>query len=85
MTLGTLLGWALGSVVGKLVEIVVGVALMLVGATTLYEHLTVVCPCAPIAGMFAIVVYLPAQIGYHSARSGYLRPHPGHNLTRPEQ
>lgn len=42
VTLGTLLGRALGSVVGKRAEIVGGIVLMLVGATILHEHLTAV-------------------------------------------
>ncbi|MDH0301558.1 MULTISPECIES: manganese efflux pump MntP [unclassified Pseudomonas] len=42
VTLGTLLGRALGSVVGKRAEIIGGVVLMLVGATILYEHLSAV-------------------------------------------
>ncbi|WP_060484611.1 manganese efflux pump MntP [Pseudomonas sp. NBRC 111123] len=42
VTLGTMLGRALGSVVGKRAEIVGGIVLMLVGATILYEHLSAV-------------------------------------------
>ncbi|MFK3776327.1 manganese efflux pump MntP [Pseudomonas sp. NPDC089406] len=42
VTIGTMLGRALGSVVGKRAEIVGGVVLMLVGATILYEHLSAV-------------------------------------------
>lgn len=42
VTIGTMLGRALGSVVGKRAEIVGGIVLMLVGATILYEHLTAV-------------------------------------------
>jgi putative Mn2+ efflux pump MntP len=42
VTLGTMLGRALGSVVGKRAEIIGGMVLMLVGATILYEHLTAV-------------------------------------------
>ncbi|NIE77856.1 manganese efflux pump MntP [Pantoea sp. Tr-811] len=42
VTLGTMLGRALGSVVGKRAEIMGGIVLMLVGATILYEHLTAV-------------------------------------------
>jgi putative Mn2+ efflux pump MntP len=42
VTLGTMLGRALGSVVGKRAEIIGGIVLMLVGATILYEHLTAV-------------------------------------------
>lgn len=40
VTIGVLLGRALGTVVGKRAEIVGGVVLMLVGATILYEHLS---------------------------------------------
>ncbi|WEK28407.1 MAG: manganese efflux pump MntP [Candidatus Pseudomonas phytovorans] len=40
VTIGTMLGRALGSVVGKRAEIIGGIVLMLVGATILYEHLT---------------------------------------------
>lgn len=39
VTLGVMLGRALGTMVGKRAEIVGGVVLMLVGATILYEHL----------------------------------------------
>ena len=39
--IGTMLGRALGSLVGKRAEIVGGVVLMIVGATILYEHLSV--------------------------------------------
>lgn len=42
VTIGVLLGRALGTVVGKRAEIVGGVVLMLVGATILYEHLSAV-------------------------------------------
>ncbi|CAI3803162.1 putative manganese efflux pump MntP [Pseudomonas sp. MM221] len=42
VTIGTMLGRALGSVVGKRAEIIGGIVLMLVGATILYEHLTAV-------------------------------------------
>lgn len=42
VTIGTLLGRVLGSVVGKRAEIIGGVVLMLVGATILYEHLSAV-------------------------------------------
>ncbi|WP_122872336.1 manganese efflux pump MntP [Pseudomonas viridiflava] len=40
VTIGVMLGRALGTVVGKRAEIVGGVVLMLVGATILYEHLS---------------------------------------------
>ena len=40
VTVGVMLGRALGAVVGKRAEIVGGVVLMLVGATILYEHLS---------------------------------------------
>lgn len=40
VTLGTLLGRAIGAVAGKRAEIAGGVVLMLVGATILYEHLS---------------------------------------------
>jgi putative Mn2+ efflux pump MntP len=40
VTLGVMLGRALGTMVGKRAEIVGGVVLMLVGATILYEHLS---------------------------------------------
>lgn len=40
VTLGTLLGRVLGSLVGKRAEIVGGVVLIVVGATILYEHLS---------------------------------------------
>lgn len=42
VTIGTMLGRALGSAVGKRAEIIGGIVLMLVGATILYEHLTAV-------------------------------------------
>ena len=42
VVIGTLLGRALGSWVGKRAEIIGGVVLMLVGATILYEHLSAV-------------------------------------------
>ncbi len=41
VTIGTLLGRVLGTLVGQRAEIVGGVVLMLVGATILYEHLAV--------------------------------------------
>ncbi|MBS4078235.1 manganese efflux pump MntP [Pseudomonas rustica] len=41
VTIGVMLGRVLGSMVGKRAEIVGGVVLMIVGATILYEHLTV--------------------------------------------
>ncbi|PYB28810.1 manganese efflux pump MntP, partial [Pseudomonas aeruginosa] len=40
VTLGTMLGRALGAVTGKRAEMVGGVVLILVGATILYEHLS---------------------------------------------
>jgi putative Mn2+ efflux pump MntP len=40
VTLGMMLGRALGTVVGKRAEMVGGGVLMLVGATILYEHLS---------------------------------------------
>lgn len=40
VTIGVMLGRALGTVVGKRAEIIGGVVLMLVGATILYEHLS---------------------------------------------
>lgn len=40
VTIGVMLGRALGTVVGKRAEIVGGLVLMLVGATILYEHLS---------------------------------------------
>ncbi|WP_407311487.1 manganese efflux pump MntP [Pseudomonas sp. nanlin1] len=40
VTIGTLLGRVLGTVVGQRAEIVGGVVLMLIGATILYEHLS---------------------------------------------
>ena len=40
--IGTMLGRALGSLVGKRAEIVGGVVLIIVGATILYEHLSAV-------------------------------------------
>ena len=42
VTIGTMPGRVLGSVVGKRAEIVGGVVLMLVGATIMYEHLSAV-------------------------------------------
>ncbi|KAF1070825.1 MAG: putative manganese efflux pump MntP [Pseudomonas citronellolis] len=42
VTLGTLLGRVLGTVVGKRAEIVGGIVLILVGSTLLYEHLAAV-------------------------------------------
>ncbi|MFI7856343.1 manganese efflux pump MntP [Pseudomonas promysalinigenes] len=42
VTIGTMLGRALGSVVGKRAEIIGGIVLMLVGTTILYEHLSAV-------------------------------------------
>ena len=42
VTLGVMLGRVLGNVVGKRAEIVVGIVLILVGATILYEHLSAV-------------------------------------------
>ena len=41
VTIGVMLGRVLGTMVGKRAEIVGGVVLMLVGATILYEHLSV--------------------------------------------
>ena len=41
VTIGMMLGRVLGTVVGKRAEMVGGVVLMLVGATILYEHLSV--------------------------------------------
>ncbi len=41
VTLGVMLGRALGALVGKRAEILGGVVLMLIGATILYEHLSV--------------------------------------------
>ncbi|WP_313088164.1 manganese efflux pump MntP [Pseudomonas sp.] len=42
VTLGVMLGRALGTVVGKRAEMIGGLVLMLVGATILYEHLSTV-------------------------------------------
>jgi putative Mn2+ efflux pump MntP len=42
VTIGVMLGRALGTVVGKRAEIIGGVVLMLVGAAILYEHLSAV-------------------------------------------
>lgn len=44
VTIGTMLGRALGEMVGKRAEIIGGVVLIIVGATILYEHIGVVQP-----------------------------------------
>jgi len=41
VTLGVMLGRAIGTVMGQRAEIVGGVVLIIVGATILYEHLSV--------------------------------------------
>ncbi len=41
VTLGVMLGRVLGKVVGKRAEIAGGIVLMMIGATILYEHLSV--------------------------------------------